>query len=299
MPLSRSKPGGNNVKKVFSCADGITQWKENQSNPSPSASQASSHIVCLKLCWQSRKPCFKNQGLLTTWTPQRKGQKPRFAPLHFQLEQIVCVLKVMSCVRAAALIWSSLALVSNGSLEHHSREEKEQRGQCMVMSRVICQLISLQNLLPQKNSCSLQMSEPCAFSVSLFCPCVKKCNWILSCLASKATHLTSRPRACQVFEKKCNVSTPCGISFYGSSGWLVFNHWLCLWYWVCCPIPISVSLVPLMKIPFYTLQSDLKQSWGNAIKAGPAVSRSLWHTCSFDRALKKFSPPGWKEVQQV
>lgn len=179
MPLSRSKPGGNNVKKVFSCADGITQWKESQSNPSLSASQASSHIVCLKLCWQSRKTCFKSQGLLTTWTPQRKGQKPRFAPLHFQLEQIVCVLKVMSCVRAAALIWSSLALVSNGSLEHHSREEEEeQRGQCMVMSRVICQLISLQNLLPQKNSCSLQMSEPWAFSVSLFCPCVKKCNWI-------------------------------------------------------------------------------------------------------------------------
>lgn len=43
-----------------------------------------------------------------------------------------------------------------------------------------------------KNSCGLQMSEPRAFSLSLFCPCVKHCNWIYFCLASKTTHLTCR-----------------------------------------------------------------------------------------------------------
>ena len=58
------------------------------------------------------------------------------------------VLQVMSCDGAAALIWSSLALVSNGSLEPHSGEGKEQGGQRVVASREMCQLVSLQNRLP-------------------------------------------------------------------------------------------------------------------------------------------------------
>ena len=66
----------------------------------------------------------------------------------FQLEQTVSVLQVMSCDGAAALIWSSLALVSNGSLEPHSGEGKEQGGQRVVASREMCQLVSLQNRLP-------------------------------------------------------------------------------------------------------------------------------------------------------
>ena len=47
-----------------------------------------------------------------------------------------------------ALIWSSLALVSNSSLEPLSGEGKEQGGQCVVASREMCQLVSLQNRLP-------------------------------------------------------------------------------------------------------------------------------------------------------
>jgi hypothetical protein len=54
-------------------------------------------------------------------------------------------------------------------------------------------------------------------------------------------------------------------------------------------VPISLSLVPLMKIRFYVLKSDPEQSWGNAIKVAPAVCRSLWHTCRLDGALKGLS----------
>jgi len=63
------------------------------------------------------------------------------------------------------------------------------------------------------------------------------------------------------------------------------------------PVPISMSLVPLMKIRFYTLKSDLKQSQGNAVKAAPAVSRSLHTPAVLTGLLKQSSPPGWKEGQ--
>lgn len=78
---------------------------------------------------------------------------------HFQLERIVCILKVMSCDGAVALIGSSVTLVPNGSLEHPSWEKSELRGQCLVMSRVICQLIISSEALAS-NSCNLQTSEP-------------------------------------------------------------------------------------------------------------------------------------------
>ena len=124
------------------------------------------------------------------------------------------------------------------------------------------------------SSCSLQMSQPGDVSASLFCPRVKNSNWICSCLASKATHLTSRPWACR----------------YLSSHTARRQHFTFLELRLACfqphlpclrprahhrPVPISVSLVPLMKIRFYALQSDLKQSQGNAVKPAPAVSGSL------------------------
>ena len=58
------------------------------------------------------------------------------------------------------------------------------------------------------------------------------------------------------------------------------------------PVPIRVSLVPLMKIRFYTLKSDLKQSRGNAIKPAPAVSRSLRTPAVLTGLLKNPLPLG-------
>lgn len=75
--------------------------------------------------------------------PNKKDQKPLFALLHFQIEKTVCILKVTSCDGVPALIGSSVTLVSNSSLEHYSWEKKKLKGQCPVMSRVICQLIIL------------------------------------------------------------------------------------------------------------------------------------------------------------
>jgi hypothetical protein len=82
----------------------------------------------------------------------------------------VHVLKVMSCDGAAALIQSSVTLVSNSSFENHSREEKEQRGQCILMTKVMVSAHKSSEHSAMKNSYSLKMSEPLAYFVCLFCP---------------------------------------------------------------------------------------------------------------------------------
>lgn len=65
----------------------------------------------------------------------------------------------------------------------------------------------------------------------------------------------------------------------------------CLWHQAYhCPVPISLSLVPFMKIRFYTLKSDLRQSRGNPIKAAPAVSRSLRTPAVLKGLLKRPLP---------
>lgn len=144
------------------------------------------------------------------------------------------------------------------------------------------------------------MSEPGDFSASLFCPRVKNCKWIYSCLASKATHLTSWPWACRYSRSSTAHPQPVVLRLPGARLACFQPHLPCLWHRAYHrPVPIRVSLVPLMKIRFYTLKSDLKQSRENAIKPAPAVSRSLRTPAVLTGLLKKPSPPGWKEGPQA
>lgn len=175
-----------------------------------SASSVLMAFVC-KLWWPAEELCWA-QKPLTTWAPsQQEGPVAGICSPTFPTRT--------DCVsfKGDELWWGHCfgRVLSDSGVKWYSWIPLlgEDRAEGSMSSHVQGNMSAHNSSeAPASNSCSLQTSEPWVHSAFYFVPIWTNCNLIYSCSASEGAHLTRRSWACQVPEKKWNVSTPSGIS---------------------------------------------------------------------------------------